>query len=441
MTMRIIQTDHPLADPAVRKLRDRLRGGVTTGPGEIDIPQAVRQVIEDVRRRGDQAVIDLTARIEETELTPETLRVEADRLAEAHMAAEPELLELVRRTVANIGEYQQHIRWPDPPVLRRGGRELGCRYTPVDRACLFVPGGGGTGAVLLSSMLMTVVPAQVAGVPGVALVSPPTAGGDVSPAILAVAHELHIEEVYRVSGTAGLAAVAMGTERMPKVDIIAGPGNAFIAEAKRQLFGIVGIDSLAGPSEVLIVADQSARPDWLAADLLAQAEHTPGSAVLVTPSRELAEAAAAEVDRQLPELARSAGTRECLETYSGIVVVPNLDAACEVAGDFAAEHLQIITADDDGCLAKIRHAGAVFLGPYTPVPVGDYYAGPSHVLPTGGTARFSGPLSCNTFLKASSTERYDAASLAEDAGDIVDFARREGLTAHAAAVTRRTEQT
>jgi histidinol dehydrogenase len=231
--------------------------------------------------------------------------------------------------------------------------------------------------------------------------------------------------------------MAYGTATIRPVDKIVGPGNAFVAEAKRQVVGLVGIDSIAGPSEVLIVADRTAKAEWVAADMLAQAEHDPGSAVLVTDSRELAEAVSAAIERQLPTLQRAAALRSALDRYSAIIVVPDIDAACATANDFAAEHLQIITAADQAALANIRHAGAIFLGPHTPVPLGDYYAGPSHVLPTGGTARFFGPLSCNDFLKASSVTSYDEQSLETDGPDVVDFATREGLTAHANAVLLR----
>jgi histidinol dehydrogenase len=269
------------------------------------------------------------------------------------------------------------------------------------------------------------------------MVSPPTTNGDIHPMVLALAGELGVSEVYRVGGAQAVAALAMGTETIAPVQKIVGPGNAFVAEAKRCVTGRVGIDSIAGPSEVLIVADDSARADWLAADMLAQAEHNPGSAVLVTTSADLAKKVVEQINEQVRELDRSDAILAALRDYSTILVVPDLDVACEVANDVATEHLQIITRNDDATLAKIRNAGAIFLGPYTPVPVGDYYAGPSHVLPTGGTAKFYGPLSVNDFLKSSSVLRYDEAALQADSQDIVNFATREGLTAHAASVKKR----
>ena len=436
MSIRIIRSQDPTSDPAVAAVRDVLRGGALTSSaagGGVDIPAAVRDILRQVREGGDRAAAELTSKLDKAAITPATLRVPAATIAAAHAAADADFLALIRRVIANIREYQQSILVQAPPPLRRGGRTLGVRYTPIDRVCVYVPGGR---ALYPSTVLMTAVPAQVAGVREIVMVSPPT-GGEINPLALALAGELGIAEVYRLGGAVALAAVAYGTETIRPVQKIVGPGNAFVAEAKRQLFGRVGIDSIAGPSEVLIVADETARADWLAADMLAQAEHDPGSAVLVTPSLALAEQVSRQLDEQVARLERGEATRRALEAYSAIIVTRDIAAACEVANDFATEHLQIITADDEAALARIRHAGAIFLGPQTPVPLGDYYAGPSHVLPTGGTARFFGPLSCNDFLKASSTIRYDAASLAADAADVIDFATREGLTAHANAIRTR----
>jgi len=433
MSIRIIQTGRPLGDPAVAAVREALRaGGLTAGAaGQGDVRGVVRDIIADVAARGDQAVIDLTARLDKASLSPDRLRVAREEIAAAHRAADPEFLALIRRVRASIREYQERILQRSPPPLRRGGRQLGVRYTPVDRVGVYVPGGR---ALYPSTVLMTVVPAQVAGVRQIAVVSPPTTNGDVNPMVLALAGELGIDEVYRVGGAQAVAALAVGTQTIRRVDKIVGPGNAFVTEAKRQVFGRVGIDIIAGPSEVLIVADEAARAEWIAADMLAQAEHDPGSAVLVTPSAGLARAVAAAIDEQLPRLDRCQAAGAAIEAYSAIIVVDDMGAACEVANDFAPEHLQIVTRDDESVLGRIRHAGAIFVGPQATVPLGDYCAGPSHVLPTGGTARFFGPLDCNDFLKASSVVRYDAASLAEDAADAIDFASREGLTAHAKAV-------
>ena len=438
MSVRIIQTGDPSGDERVAALRDVLRGGELTDvdTGRIDVGQAVGEIIADVRRRGDQAVAELTSRFDEANITPQTLRVPPDRIRAAHAAAEDEFLQLVRRVADNIRQYQEQILLKDPPTLERGGRRLGLRYTPVDRVAVYVPGGR---AIYPSSVLMTLVPAQVAGVGEIAMVSPPRCDGDVSEMLLALAGELGVDEVYRAGGAVGIAAVALGTDSIPAVCKVVGPGNAFVAEAKRQLFGVVGIDSIAGPSEVLIIADRTARPDWLAVDMLAQAEHDPASAVLVTTSLELAEQTAAAVEEHLATLDRADAARASLDAYGAIIVVADMPAACRIANDFAPEHLQIITADDQAVLAGIRNAGAVFLGPHTPVALGDYYAGPSHVLPTGGTAKFFSPLSCNDFLKATSVIQYDAASMSADADDVIDFATREGLTAHARSARIRTD--
>ncbi|MFW6132263.1 MAG: histidinol dehydrogenase [Planctomycetota bacterium] len=444
MPVEIIQSDRPLEDARVLRAIERLTEGNLTASGaqrrdRAAVRQTVAEAIEAVERDGTDAVIEQTARLHDVTLTPDGIRVPGDEMAGAlddFRKRDGRFIGLIERATANIRAYQEHIRIADPPELSRDGRKLAVRYTPVDRAAVYVPGGR---AVYPSSVLMTVIPAQVAGVGEVVMISPPTHAGSVHPMIAAVAELLGVRTVYRVSGVAGLAAAAVGTDDIPRVDKIVGPGNAYIAEAKRQLFGRVGIDAIAGPSEVLIVADETAEPAWVAVDMLAQTEHDPGSAVLVTTSPGLAGAVAAEIDRQLDALGRADAARHGIDKYSVVIVAPDLDAAADVANAFAPEHLQIITADDEGALARIRNAGAIFVGAHTPVPVGDYYAGPSHVLPTGTTARFSGPLSCNDFLKASSVVRYDADALAADAADVADFARREGLTAHAAAVERRTE--
>lgn len=419
----------------VDALCERLHSGnlVAASQTQVDVPGAVQEVLQRVRDGGDLAAAELGSRFDRANVSPETLFVPREQLARAHAEADAEFLALMREAIANIRAYQEHILWHDPPPLVRGGRRLGVRYNPIERVAVYVPGGQ---ALYPSTVLMTVVPAQVAGVREIVMVSPPT-GGEINPMALALAHELGIEEVLRLGGAVGIAAVAFGTERVRKVSKIVGPGNAFVAEAKRQLFGRVGIDSIAGPSEVFIVADDSADARWVAADMLAQAEHNPGSAIVATPSMQLAQAVQRQVTQQLEALERAQVTRPSLERYSAILHTANLQDACALADRFATEHLQIATRDDEGCLARIRNAGAIFIGNYSPVPVGDYYAGPSHVLPTGGTARFFGPLSCNDFLKASSLIQYDAESLERDAPRVAEFATREGLTAHARAATIR----
>ncbi|MFW5750490.1 MAG: histidinol dehydrogenase [Planctomycetota bacterium] len=436
MSISIIAHDASDYAARVEALLSTLRGGGLTAADErddLDVRGIVAGIIARVTEQGDDAVVELTRELDRAPVEAATLRVTPEEIAAAHAAADPTFLALIREAAANIRAYQEHIKVVAPADLVRDGRRLGVRYTPIDRVAVYVPGGR---ALYPSTVLMTAVPAQVAGVREIVMASPPT-GGDINPLALALAGELGITEVYRSGGAVAMAALALGTERIGRVDKVVGPGNAFVAEAKRQLFGQVGIDSIAGPSEVLIVADASADPQRVAADLLAQAEHDPGSAILATPDGPFAEAVAAALEDQLAALARAAAVRSALRRYSAIVVTPDLPAACELANLVATEHLQIQTVDDAACLERIRHAGAIFVGPDTPVPVGDYWAGPSHVLPTGGTAKFFSPLSVNDFLKSSSILAYDAAALRADGPGIAAFARREGLDAHAAAVERR----
>jgi len=434
--VRLLDCANPNFADEVRALHQLLRSGGLTARSQqanLDVPAIVRQIIADVGERGDAAITELTAKFDSVALSAEALRVPQQKLDEAHANCDPDFMALMRRAIRNIREYQEHILVRAPAPLVRGNRVLGVRYTPIDRVGVYVPGGR---ALYPSTVLMTVVPAQVAKVREIVMVSPPT-GGDINPMALAIAAELGVREVYRIGGAVAIAALAQGTSSIRAVDKIVGPGNAFVAEAKRQLFGRVGIDSVAGPSEVFVVADDSANPEWIAADLIAQAEHDPGSAVLATPSRALAKAVISAVDAQAASLERREAISAALERYSAVMITPDLDGACDLANQFATEHLQIQTFNDARCLERIRHAGAIFIGPSTPVPLGDYYAGPSHVLPTGSTARFFGPLSANDFLKSSSLLHYEASSLSEDAASVIDFATREGLTAHAAAVRKR----
>jgi histidinol dehydrogenase len=432
-SLRILDATGPEGRGEVAALIAALRAGGLVAADErhdLDVPRVVADILREVREGGDAAAARLTSKLDRAEVRPDAIRVPAEAIARARREADPSFLALVRRVAENIRAYQTHVRHRDPAALLRGGRRLGLRYTPIDRVGVYVPGGR---ALYPSTVLMTVVPAQVAGVREIAIASPPT-GGEVSDLLLALAGELGVNEVLRLGGAVAIAALAYGTATIRRVDKIVGPGNAFVAEAKRQLFGQVGIDAIAGPSEVVIVADDSARADWIAADLLAQAEHDPGASILVTPLRSLAESVATEVERQLPGLARAEVTRAALERYGAAVVTGSLDDACDLASELAPEHLQIITRDDAPMLARVRHAGAIFLGAHTPVPLGDYVAGPSHVLPTGGTARFFGALGANDFMKATSLIEYDAQALAEDAADVDAFANREGLGAHAATV-------
>jgi histidinol dehydrogenase len=469
MPIEIIHIDDAEFDKRLGAVQDRLRGGGLTASGAAagDVPVVVREIIAQVQQRGDEALLEFTAKFDKVQLeegnrhlAPGTseedsgpsasclepsasclepsaflgIQVSPEEIDEAHSNADPEFLELVRRVIKNIRQYQEHILIQPPGPLEIGGRSLGVRYTPVQRVGVYVPGGR---ALYPSTVLMTVVPAQVAGVDEIAIVSPPTSDGDINPMVLALAAELEVHEVYRVGGAQAVAALAVGTETVAAVDKIVGPGNAFVAEAKRQVLGRVGIDSIAGPSEVLIIADESADPGCVAADMIAQAEHDPGSAVLVTTSAKLAANVSAQIDARLAGLDRSEAVAKSMQEYGAIFVVHNFEEAAALANAFAPEHLQIVTADNDRVMASVRHAGAIFLGPFSPVPLGDYVAGPSHVLPTGGTARFFSALSCNDFLKATSVIEYNASALADDAQDVIDFATREGLTGHAQAIRAR----
>ncbi len=436
MNIKTIQYDSFDGKLAATELRKRLAGGLLAGgQQDLDVPAIVRDIITQVKDRGDSAAAKLTSKLDLAEVTSETVRIPEEDILAAHKQADPAFLKIIRSAAANIREYQQSILVSDPPPLVRDGRTLGVRYTPMDRVGVYVPGGR---AIYPSTVLMTVVPAQVAGVRQIVMASPPT-GGQINPMALALAGELGITEVIQLGGAVAMAALAYGTETITPVNKIVGPGNAFVAEAKRQLFGIVGIDSIAGPSEVVIVADDTANANEVAADMIAQAEHNPGWAMLVTPSQKLADDVKAQLDIQLPLLTRGDEAKACIEAFSSMIITGDMDQACEVANDFAAEHLQIVTADNPTVLSKIRNAGAIFLGPHTPVSLGDYYAGPSHVLPTGSTAKFFGPLNCNDFRKATSIIEYDRQSLCADGPDVIDFATHEGLTAHARAVSIRTE--
>lgn len=434
---------------ALDELRARLspRGDVVSEAGRrktIEVfgePLAPRQVVEricgDVRTRGLAALLDYTAKLDGSKLSADTIRVSADDLAAAHRAVEPEFLASVRRIRQNILDFQTAILHRDVRLERPHGGYLRQRYLPLDRVGLCVPGGA---ASYPSTVLMTAVPAQAAGVRQLAVVAPPTKFGAESPYIRAVCHELGITELYRIGGAQGVAALAYGVEGVPRVDKIVGPGNLFVALAKQLVFGDVDIDSIAGPSEVAVVADGTARPDFIAADMLAQAEHSPGSSVLLTWEPALIDATHAELVRQTATLARGDLARAALEEYGLMILVRDADEACRLADLIAPEHLHLDVADPEPLLEKIPHAGAAFLGHYTPVALGDYAAGPSHVLPTGGTARFASGLTANSFLRTTSviaTSRDGLTALADDVRRLADV---EGLTAHRESVDIRIQK-
>ncbi|MEM8864511.1 MAG: histidinol dehydrogenase [Planctomycetota bacterium] len=399
--------------------------------------QVVERICQEVRQRGLKTVLEYTAKLDGAEITADTLQVSPDELAAAHAAASPDFLATIRRIRENILRFQTAILHQDVRVPIATGGYLRQRYLPLERAGICVPGGA---AAYPSTVLMTALPAQAAGVEQLAVVAPPTKFGSYNQDLLATCHELGVTEVYRAGGAQAVAAMAYGVDGLPQVDKIVGPGNLFVALAKKYVFGEVDIDSIAGPSEVIVIADETTPACYAAADLIAQAEHAPGSAVLITWHEALVDEVATELDRQLGELSRGDLAVQSLEAFGALITVRDREHAAELADQLATEHLHIACDEPESMLAGIRCAGAVFLGPYSPVPVGDYAAGPSHVLPTGATARFASGLSSNDFLRSNSVIAWDEATLRANADDIVSVAQKESLTAHAAAVTVRLEE-
>ena len=395
---------------------------------------AVERICGDVRQRGLDAVLDYTAKLDGAELNADTVRVSAEELAAAHEAADDTFLETIRRIRENVLRFQQAILHEDVTIDVPEGGYLRQRYLPLERVGICVPGGA---AAYPSTVLMTAVPAQAAGVDELAVVAPPTKFGSYNTDLLATCYELGIEEVYRVGGAQAVAALAYGVEGIPKVDKIVGPGNLFVALAKKHVFGEVDIDSIAGPSEVIVIADENSRPDFTALDLIAQAEHAPGSSILITWSESLLEQVAEELDRQLAQLERGDLARSSLEEFGALVLVKDRDEAAELANHLATEHLHIACDDAEDLLAAIRHAGAIFVGHHTPVALGDYVAGPSHVLPTGATARFASGLSSNDFLRSGSVIHFTPEGLEYVADEVELLSTKESLTAHGKSVTIR----
>jgi histidinol dehydrogenase len=393
--------------------------------------RVVERICEDVRARGLDALLHYTEQLDGVRLNADTLRITPSEMALAHAAADPAFLETVRRVRQNLLAFQLGLVHGDAVLSLAGRHELRLRYRPVRRVGVLVPGGA---ASYPSTLLMTVCPAQAAGVPQLAVVLPPTESGAYNKDLLALCHELGVKEVYRVGGAQAVAALAYGVAGLPAVDMIVGPGNLFVALAKKYVFGQVAIDCIAGPSEVVVLADDSAPTDYVAADLLAQAEHAPGASILVTWHAPLLDAVQVALARQLSQLSRGGLARESLEQFGAFVLARHEEEAVACVNQLAPEHVQILTRNANVLCDRIDNAGAIFLGPYTPVAVGDYAAGPSHVLPTGGTARFASGLSANDFLRRSSVLSFTHDGLAQMADDVRQLARREGLTAHAASV-------
>jgi len=434
--------------PLLDRLREKLspRGSVVSEQGRrrtidafgepLSPQQVVERICRDVRERGMDALLEYSRKLDRSELTPGQLRVSADELAAAHRQAAPEFLATVRRIRDNVLEFQRALLARDVELQRPDGVILGQRYLPLARVGVCVPGGA---AAYPSTVLMTVVPALAAGVQQIAVVAPPTPFGANNPDVLATCQELGVSEVYRLGGAQAVAALAYGIAAAPShsilpVDKIVGPGNLFVALAKRHVFGEVAIDSIAGPSEVVVLADHTARPDFVASDLLAQAEHSPGASVLITWIPELIAGVERELNRQVEALSRSELTIQSLEAYGALILARDSDEACELANRIAPEHLHLSMDDARGLLPRLRTAGAVFLGHHSPVAVGDYAAGPSHVLPTGGTARWASGLTANDFLRGSSLIEYSESGLRQIAPDVQRMADLEGLTAHRASI-------
>ena len=396
---------------------------------------AVTRILEDVRKNGDKALIKYANQFDSPGLTLESIQATSQEINNAAKNVDRSFVRALNRAAGQIESFHKQQLSKSWDYTERPGTLLGQLVNPVDVAGVYVPGGMGGETPLVSSVLMGVIPARIAGVKHVAMVTPPTKDGTVNPYLLAAAKRVEVDAVYKVGSAWAIAALAYGTETIPKVDVIVGPGNIYVTLAKKIVAGTVGIDMLAGPSEILVIADSTARPDFIAADLLSQAEHdTLASAILVTNSKATAKAVAAAVDEQLENLARKEIARESLAKFGAIMIVPDLDAAIELSNRIAPEHLELQVKDPLAYLGRIRNAGAVFMGSFTPEPVGDYIAGPNHVLPTAGTARFSSALSVDNFIKKTSLIQYSKAALKREARDIIRLAEIEGLGAHANSV-------
>ena len=402
----------------------------------VNVTEIVTGILQDVRTRGDAALLEYTKKFDKAELS--SLQVTEEEFREALASFDPELKRVMQRAAANISRFHSRQKRNSFILNDEDGIVMGQKVIPIDRAGLYVPGGT---AAYPSTVLMDALPAKIAGVKEVVMVTPPNAEGKINPAILAAARIAGVDKIFKVGGAQAIAALAYGTESIPRVDKIVGPGNAFVAEAKRQVYGQVAIDMIAGPSEILIVSDGKTNPRHAAADLLSQAEHDKlASAVLVTDSMELAKAVQAELEIQIPKLERAEIARASIDNNGKIIVADNLNKAIEIANEIAPEHLELCVEQPFDYLSKVRHAGSVFLGRNCPEALGDYLAGPNHTLPTSGTARFSSPLSVDDFVKKMQYTYYTRDALAAVADDVARFARAEGLTGHARSALIRTEE-
>ncbi len=400
--------------------------------------ETVNEILSNVKENGDQALFGYTLKFDKFQLTPENIRVTREEIREAYAQMDSELVEVIKRSAANIRafhEKQLRNSWFD---AKEDGTILGMKITPIGRVGVYVPGGK---AAYPSSVLMNVIPAKVAGVTDIIMTTPPGADGKVNPGTLVAADIAGVGTIYKAGGAQAIAAMAYGTQSIPKVDKITGPGNIFVALAKKAVYGYVSIDSIAGPSEILVLADETANPRYVAADLLSQAEHDElASAILITTSRELAEQVSEEVDGFVARLSRREIMEKSLENYGYILLAEDMEAAIQAANDIASEHLEILTKNPFDTMTRIKNAGAIFLGEYSSEPLGDYYAGPNHILPTNGTAKFFSPVNVDDFLKKTSIISYSGEALQAVHEDIERFAESEGLTAHANSIRVRFEE-
>lgn len=405
------------------------------GTAQTDVSDTVREIIADVKKRGDEALYYYCEKFDKAKLT--SLEVTAKEIDEAISLVEPRFIEILEAAAENIRAFHKaQVR--NSFIINGDGFITGQKVTPIEKVGLYVPGGT---AAYPSTVLMDSIPAKIAGCGEICIVTPPSAGGKVNPAILAAAKTAGVDRIFKVGGAQAIAALAYGTESIPKVDKIVGPGNAFVAEAKRQVFGMVSIDMIAGPSEILVIADGKSNPRFVAADMLSQAEHDKmASAVLVTDSAELADKVSLELERQLPFLPRAEIARASIENNGKIIVAGNLSDVIDVANEIAPEHLELCVDNPFDFLDKIKNAGSIFMGRYCPEALGDYFAGPNHTLPTSGTARFSSPLSVDDFVKKFQYTYYTAGALKKAADSVAFFAEKEGLAAHAESVRVRFEE-
>lgn len=402
----------------------------------VNVEDIVSEIINNVKENGDEALFEYCRKFDKAELS--SLLVTQEEIDEAIETVEPKFIEILEKAAANIRKFHEKQVRNSFIINDEDGIVIGQKVIPVDRAGLYVPGGT---AAYPSTVLMDSIPAKIAGCKEVVIVTPPNAEGKVNPVILAAAKVAGVDKVYKVGGAQAIAALAYGTQTIPKVDKIVGPGNAFVAEAKKQVFGTVSIDMIAGPSEILIVADGKTNPAYAAADLLSQAEHDKmASAVLVTDSSELANAVQVELEKQIPQLERAEIARASIDNNGKIIVADTLDRAIDIANEIAPEHLELCVGQPFDYLDKIRHAGSIFMGRNCPEALGDYFAGPNHTLPTSGTAKFSSPLSVDDFVKKTQYTYYTKEALTRVAEDVAFFAKKEGLTAHAKSAVIRTSE-